>query len=252
MTSSEFVFSVTGLLFFVSGGVIAVLLRPSSTAARRWLACVLAAYVLLSVHAVAELLAWPLTSAYEPFERPSGAPQPGAIVVLGGGSETVRGWQGVAGTLPIASMQRVLEAARVYRELGNPWVISSGGGRPGEEMNLSVAAVMRRELIDQGVPADRIVMEPTSRSTREEVAPTVAALRQLGVDRFVLVTSDTHMRRSVATFRAGGADAIPAIAPHDVLNGWLRFVPSNRGLEFDGEVFHEYVGLLYYAARGWI
>ena len=252
MTSSEFLFSVTGLLFVVSCSVIWIVLRPSSKAARRCLAYAIGAYALLSVHAVGELLAHPLTYAYEPFEGSSDARQPGAIVVLGGGFDTVRGWKSVSGTLPSPSMQRVLEAARVYRELGNPWVISSGGGRPGEDVDVSVAAVMRRALIDQGVPADRIVLEPTSSNTREEVGPALAVLRRLGVDRFVLVTSDTHMWRAIATFRAGGANPVPAIAPHDVLNGWLRYVPTSRGLDFDGEVVHEYVGLLYYAARGWI
>ena len=47
---------------------------------------------------------------------------------------------------------------------------------------------------------------------------TVGVLRLVGgvvrarVDHVVLVTSPTHMRRSLATFRAEGITAIPAIA----------------------------------------
>ena len=56
-----------------------------------------------------------------------------AIVVLGSGSFTVHGAEEHVGVLDLAGAARVLEAAYVYRLIGSPWVISSGGqsfGRP--------------------------------------------------------------------------------------------------------------------------
>ena len=79
-------------------------------------------------------------------------------------------------------------------------------------------------------------------------------LRALQVDRIVLVTSDIHMRRSLATFRAAGVDAVPAIAPdplpYQSRIDWM--IPAIDGLEFSAMVAHEYAGLLYYGARGWL
>jgi uncharacterized SAM-binding protein YcdF (DUF218 family) len=70
----------------------------------------------------------------------------------------------------------------------------------------------------------------------------------------VLVTSDIHMRRAIATFRGAGMTAVPAIA-EDPLNSQSRirtFIPTTEGLRFTSFVVHEYVGLVYYAARGWL
>ena len=73
-------------------------------------------------------------------------------------------------------------------------------------------------------------------------------------EHVVLVTSEIHMRRSIATFRTAGIDAVPAIAA-DPLNFESRirsFIPTTEGLRFSSYVAHEYVGLVYYWLRGWI
>ena len=76
----------------------------------------------------------------------------------------------------------------------------------------------------------------------------------LHVDRVILVTTDIHMRRALATFRGAGIDATPA-ASLDPLTSQSRlqsFIPTADGLRFTRDVAHEYVGLLQYAARGWL
>ena len=69
-----------------------------------------------------------------------------------------------------------------------------------------------------------------------------------------LVTSDVHMRRSLATFRAVGIDGIPAIVPHPAYGlpwgKWL--VPSYSGLSLTSDVVHELCGIPYYWLRGWL
>jgi uncharacterized SAM-binding protein YcdF (DUF218 family) len=70
----------------------------------------------------------------------------------------------------------------------------------------------------------------------------------------VLVTSEIHMRRSLATFRTAGIDAVPAIAadPLNFESRIMSFIPTTEGLRFSSYVAHEYVGLVYYWLRGWI
>ena len=104
------------------------------------------------------------------------------------------------------------------------------------------------------VPADRIVLESTSRDTHDEAVLVGPMLRALRAQHVVLVTSEVHMRRSIASFRAAGIDAVPAIA-RDPLNFESRaksFVPTTEGLRFSSGVAHEYIGLVYYWLRGWI
>jgi uncharacterized SAM-binding protein YcdF (DUF218 family) len=112
---------------------------------------------------------------------------------------------------------------------------------------------MREELVQLGVPRDRILVETASRNTREEALVIEPMLRRLGNPQVVLVTSHTHMRRSIGTFRAVGITAIPAIArdprPEVPLSEWI--LPTGRALRASGEVVHELFGIPYYWLRGW-
>src|ERR1035437_185643 len=113
---------------------------------------------------------------------------------------------------------------------------------------------MRVALVQLGVPADRIVLESGSVNTHDEAVLVAPMLRALRVDHVVLVTSDIHMRRSLATFRSAGIAPVPAIAT-DPLNSESRIqslIPTIEGLRFTSAVVHEYVGFVYYSLRGWI
>ena len=83
------------------------------------------------------------------------------------------------------------------------------------------------------------------------VAPIVQSLR---ADRVVLVTTDIHMRRALAAFRAVGVDAVPASAANPLASATpLRaLMPTTDGLRFTRDVVHEYAGLLEYVGRGWL
>ena len=103
-----------------------------------------------------------------------------------------------------------------------------------------------------GVPRERILLESTSHNTYEEavlVAPMLASLR---IQQVVLVTSDTHMRRSLGAFRTVGVNAAPAIAPYPRLpTRWFWWVlPSGAGLELSDAVTRELLGIPYYWLRG--
>jgi uncharacterized SAM-binding protein YcdF (DUF218 family) len=131
--------------------------------------------------------------------------------------------------------------------------VSSGG--PGSGFDLESSAVtMKDALVRLGIPQDRILLEASSRNTHDEAILVAPLVRRLHVDTVVLVTSDIHMRRALAAFRAQGIDAQPAFAL-DPLNMTARtrsFVPDADALHFTSEVMHEYAGLLEYAARGWV
>jgi uncharacterized SAM-binding protein YcdF (DUF218 family) len=141
----------------------------------------------------------------------------------------------------------------VFRLIDPAWIISSGGNPdPGQVFEPS-GITMKAELVQFGVPASRIVLEATSRETHEEAVVVTPMLHQLGVTQVVIVTSETHMPRSLGAFRAQGWNPIPATAPTSKVDMsradlWL---PTGRGLDLSAEVVHELLGIPYYWARGW-
>ena len=254
--------SQLGGFAFSAGGVVVALLiaalwlwlRPQSNAARRFLIAAALAYTTASIYALPVLGTRLLASGYHRFSPADVQPGRTAIVVLGGGAETVQGWgeQPLSAPNPIAAA-RVLEAFRVYKLVDPSWIISSGGS----STSLSVAEpdsnVMRDMLVRLGVQESRILLESTSRDTHGQALLIAPTLLSLNVEHLILVTSEVHMRRSIGAFRAQGWSAIPAIAPDPhLVDPWRKWiVPSENGLLFSGGFVHKILGIGYYWMRAW-
>jgi len=248
-------------LFSPSAVVLALLVaalwlwrRPGSIAARRFLLASAIAYTAAGVYVVPAAAGLLLTFGYHPFEArdvPRGAT---AVVVLGSGDQTIRGWDAKPlSVLDPVGAARVLETWRVFRLIDPAWVISSGGSPDPTSPDEPSGIVMRDSLIALGVPAARIKLESVSRNTHDEAVLLSPMLRSLNVEHLVIVTSDVHMPRSLGIFRARGWDAIPAIAPDPDATLTLaeRWSPTLAGLSLSGQVVHELLGIPYYWARGW-
>jgi cyclophilin family peptidyl-prolyl cis-trans isomerase len=85
------------------------------------------------------------------------------------------------------------------------------------------ADAMREELVRAGVPADAIVRERCSLSTRENARFTAALLRRRGMRRVTVVTCDWHLPRALAAFRRAGLEVEGFAAP-SVAVPWRRRV----------------------------
>jgi uncharacterized SAM-binding protein YcdF (DUF218 family) len=248
-----------------AGGVVCVMLAASCWAvyasrSRRSAHALLAisvAFAIISNLSVQLLISRGIVGPLRPFAAGDAADGPRtAIVILGSGSYGVEDWSGrrLAVADP-ASAARALEAARVFA-VTNPAVVISSGGNPRPERWMTPPAeTMRDLLVRLGVPQDRIALEIESATTREEAIVIARMLRSLQIEQTILVTSSTHMRRSLGAFRAVGISAVPAIAqelppaqtpPADYV------LPSERGLYFASSNAHELIGILYYRLRGWI
>ena len=249
----EFVFSATGPIVVLL--IVAVWLhrRPSLPAVRRFAIAAAAFFGLGGMSIVPYAASRLLTIGYHEFRAGDlPASRATAIVLLGGGDQFIQGWDGsLTLTTPIEA-ERVFEAARVFGLISPAWIVSSGGQPDDRDPGEPSAVTMRDELVRMGVPADRIVLEPRSRSTRENAAFVAPILTSLAIDRVVLVTSDTHMRRSLGAFRAVGIHAVPAIARGgDPPSRWYEWLPTTVGLAWSGRVVHEAGGIVYYWLRGW-
>jgi uncharacterized SAM-binding protein YcdF (DUF218 family) len=144
---------------------------------------------------------------------------------------------------------------RLYRQLSPTWLIVSGGTTDRAGLSTPESETMASSLIELGVPADRILIERASGNTREQAINLPPLLTRNQVDRFVLVTSATHMRRADLSFRAETAGYLTSIAPSmsdiEPAIGWSP-LPNAEALDTSRDVFREIVGLLYYLLRGWI
>lgn len=181
-----------------------LLLRRLPRLARAALAVALLVLLALSLPLVSNSLE---RSAEDyPLLDPARLPEAPLIVVLGGGVD--RDSAEPAGPVPTAAtLERLAYGARLARLTGWPLLLS-GGSTAGEEPE---AEAMQRALkADFGLEARWL--ETRSRTTQENAEETARLLEPLGIRRMLLVTSASHMRRSVAEFRRVGLDPVPAPA----------------------------------------
>jgi len=247
-------FTVGGLVVSLLAGALWLRARPLSARPRRFLFLVAVAYTVFACYGISHGIGRLLTVGLEPFTADDVPRGRTAIVVLGSGSFTARGWNGSSYSIvDHAGATRVLEAVRVYRLIAADWVVSSGGKLRPTDPHEATGITMGDSLAALGVPASRIVVETTSRNTHEEAIVVAPMLQKLQVQHVVLVTSAGHMRRSLGVFRTQGIRAIPAIVADPYTpSSWIEWIiPSDLGLWKSASVVHEIIGLGYYAARGW-
>jgi uncharacterized SAM-binding protein YcdF (DUF218 family) len=236
----------------VAIGVALLFARPRW--GRRWLAATIVGYWVISCPAGASLLARTLTGGYRPLASAEEAQGARAVVLLSGGSKTVRAAGGRLGVVTHPTALRVLETVRVYRLLGDPLVIVSGGVTDPTARALPESEVIRKAVVDLGVPADRVVVESESRNTHDEAIVIRRMLTERGIAQFVIVTSPLHMWRSLATFGVQGLHPVPSAAPlyQDAAGQPFALTPNDVSLEVGSAVVYEWLARAYYWWRGWI
>ena len=121
---------------------------------------------------------------------------------------------GVNGTEPSLSMLYRLDAAKKYlNDYPETRVIVSGGKGQGED--ISEAECMRRWLNDNGISAERIIMEDESTSTYENLRNSLEITRFFSndpTDRIAVLSQEYHLYRAKFYARELGADAVGVAA----------------------------------------
>ncbi len=246
--------STTFLMFSLAIGVLLLLLgRKTRRWGIGWLIALLLGYVVLSLPVVAGALESALADGYQPSADQAKGAQ--LIVVLAGGSETYWANGREVDSLGEAGALRALEAVRVYRLLGAPQVIASGGpgGEDGE--GDAESGILKAAMVAAGIPASQITEELTSTDTHEEALAITAMLRPQGMPAFILVTSPTHMRRASLAMRAQGLDPIPSPSRQHSESpgpGGPAWLPGASALNASTQAMREILAWIYYWERGWL
>lgn len=163
------------------------------------------------------------------------------LVVLGGGLLP-------EGDLSTSSLERTVACAKFYRQGLAQKIILSTGVTNKKPPFLSEASMMKKTLVELGIPEQVIILEEKSRRTAENAREVAQLMKQLGLKEALLVTNSSHMHRSVKSFEKYGIAVHPAPVS--------SFLEKSRSLEARIALFRaicrEYVGLFYYQLRGWI
>lgn len=231
-----------------------VLASRGSIGSRWCLTAVALFFWIAATDAVPQAVIRVLSAGYTPLTAAMVPDGHIAVVLLGAGTYQAIDWSEHQYTvLGRVAADRVLEAERVYGLVKPDFILSSGGLARRANGFRGAGLEMAEVLAQRGVPRDRILSETRSVNTRDEAAIVRRMLDERPVDHVILVTSDFHMRRSVATFRSEGLDVIPAIAhataPFHAW--WGSLVPTDKGLQDTSLVAHELAGIAIYWLRGW-
>ena len=199
-------------------------------------------------------VSWLLVASLEkqfPVERFPGR-EAQAIVVLAGTAYPVNASQPEAEPGQ-STYLRCAHAAWLFHHWSRlPIVVSGGAVAPGDPL---LAGLMRRQLLEEGVPDAMIRMEGRSANTDQNARETARILLPKGLRRIALVTEALHMPRAAACFRKQGFDVVPAACSYHLLEfRSLRdfLMPQSRAIHLNEDSLHEWIGLAWYKIRGWI
>jgi len=145
-----------------------------------------------------------------------------------------------------ASLYRLVEGIRIYRQLPGTRLIISGGINLDPVANAVMVSCIAQQI---GINRQEIIVEDRPRDTFEE-----AELLQplLGKAPFVLVSSAAHMPRAIRLFQHFDMSPLPAPTdfilkdrPHAAIDTLL---PSCGNLEISKRVIYEWLGEVW----GWM
>lgn len=196
---------------------------------------------------VANQLLTPLESRHEPLKTIQEGEDVQYVVVLGGGHRSDPRMTPTMHLSP-ASLARLIEGVRLHRMLSESTLVFTGGAVFDAVPHARVMADAATELAEVGP----VILLDTPKDTAEEMLALRGVLK--GREPFLLVTSASHMPRSVALAHAAGLNPLPA--PTDFLvkrTGAVphpgEFFPSAAAMHRSERAVYEYLGLIWTKIR---
>jgi uncharacterized SAM-binding protein YcdF (DUF218 family) len=199
---------------------------------------------------VASGLLWPLESRYKLLQDPHSAAPYDAIVTLTAGM-TPPGGLIQFPRISEPQYHRLAEVFRLYKIDPKPVIVSGGHVdpfTPTEGENRMTCDF----LVGMGVPRAHVIAEPKSRDTYESAVEVRKIMEKNGWRRYLLVTSASHMPRSMLVFSRIAPEPVPAPGDFTIRRFvWspLRLLSDENSAKDIGAAMNEYVGLVNYWLR---
>jgi uncharacterized SAM-binding protein YcdF (DUF218 family) len=150
---------------------------------------------------------------------------------------------------------RFIQTAKLFHAGAVQHIVVTGG-YPSiyKKFETSEAEQLRREFIQQNIPAERIFVETKSRNTYENAVNTRHILDSLKLPPpYILVTSSVHVPRAAAVFEHAGLNVLSypsAFRQIDYKIGIEDFIPSISTLAGWNPFLKEIVGYTIYRWSG--
>lgn len=230
-------------------GAVLMFTRFASLGRKLVMAAVLL-LVICGLSPLGNLLLYPLEQRFPPWDASRGAPD--GIIVLGG---SIQADLSVAHGTPvvIGAPDRLIAAAALAHRYPNARILFTGGSAKlisNEAREADFAGAIFESL---GIDKSRLIMERDSRNTLENALFSKALVVPKEGERWLLVTSASHMPRSVGLFRKAGF----AVEPYPVdwrvgqrSDMWNFTNVAIDGLGRTDLGVREWMGLIAYRATG--
>lgn len=224
--------------------------RRADKVARPWLLTVaVVLWTVMSLPLTARLALLSL-EGFEPpnYDRPADAQ---AIVVLSGYAYIADALRPKA-ELSDDTIGRCLHAAELYKQGPRCPVVLCGGVFDAAAPDVTLAALMRDFMLQQGVHPEDILLEDRSRTTYENAKFAAEMLHQRGIRQVALVTDAMHIPRAQRCFQAMGIDPLPAGCRYRARQfrfSLMDLLPDPQAALRVQRAAHEWMGLLWYKLR---
>lgn len=217
----------------------------------RWLVLACLGFFLMLV--ATPVNQWLLLPLEDRFPRPGVAPERvDGIIILGGAVE-----QNITEARGIPSLngaaERMTEGVILARRYPEARLVFTGGQGSFVYGRLTEADVARELWTAMGVPPERVLYEDEARNTHENAVNTFRLVQPQPGQVWLLVTSASHMPRSVGVFRAAGwREIVPWPVNYRTGHTWQVWYdapfPERLG-QFEW-AFREWLGLIAYRLMG--
>lgn len=151
---------------------------------------------------------------------------------------------------------RLMQAVKLYSEGKIRKILVTGGSGNLEFQDMKEADYLADFLSGLGIPAEDVLVEREARNTHENAKNTAEILKGQSYNRLLLITSSTHMPRSMACFTKVGlqCDAYPTNPVYSRASyNWRAWCLPNPGVLSGWQaVFHEWIGMVAYYFKGYI
>ncbi len=245
-------FSPLGLSLLAWVGALVLYLRGNHGLARACALFGIGVVLLFSNPIVGDAMMRSLEEDYEARE-PERYPTAEAIVVLGGVTKIPVPPR--VGIEVESGFDRLIAGVRLLKARRAPLLILSGGALAAlSGSDVPEADRLRALALEYGVDDRAMLLERASRNTHENAVLTGKLLNARGIERIILVTSASHMRRAEATFQQLGVEIVPAPTDFEAVPTPMsvrRLLPGAVALLRSTRATKEYLGLLFYKVVGW-
>jgi len=151
---------------------------------------------------------------------------------------------------------RLMQAVTLYKKGKIKKIFFSGGSGSLVYTYLKESEMVKKFLVEIGIPSEDIIIENKSNNTRENALFTKEVLeKEMPHGKFLLFTSAFHMRRAVACFEKVGIEVTPYST--DRYSGPRKYYPNHLLMPHSGTLFdwnsllHEIIGYTVYKMMGY-